>query len=175
MQEFVAEPWSTKTYSLQSWVSRANRNRFLPHTCTSMLYAACRFCVAVCPSERRATLSGGWRLGLRSLRKKDSASSRSLVDTAAVPVCAVLCVLQGVRAVGGLLRRLSVELFWRGLVVAGLAGWLYSSWETGGGQYNTHDSITCAEPHVHGTTTFSLVLTPSHSPVLSCHRVPSLS
>jgi hypothetical protein len=43
-------------------------------------------------------------------------------------------VVQGVRATGGLLRRLSVELFWRGLVVAGLAGWLYSSWETAGGQ-----------------------------------------
>lgn len=70
------------------------------------------------------------------LRRLVSWTAQAAIAPGASAVCAVLCVLQGVRAVGGLLRRLSVELFWRGLVVAGLAGWLYSSWETGGGQYN---------------------------------------
>jgi hypothetical protein len=41
-------------------------------------------------------------------------------------------VMQAVRIVGGLLRRLSTEVWWRGFVVAGLAGWLYSTWESAG-------------------------------------------
>jgi len=39
---------------------------------------------------------------------------------------------QALRAGSGVLRRLGTELLWRGLLVAGLAGWLYSTWQTAG-------------------------------------------
>lgn len=126
MQEFVSEPWSTKTYSLKSWVSDAVTPNSLHTVCSvpqhhpaDWLYAGKDCNVSFCHGD--VVLAGDmrWMRGSQNL-------GLNMFCAAGV---------QGVRAAGGLLRRLSVELFWRGLVVAGLAGWLYSSWETSGEQH----------------------------------------
>jgi hypothetical protein len=68
----------------------------------------------------------------RQLQTVHAATEWCRLSTLILRACCILVLVQAVRIVGGLLRRLSTEVWWRGFVVAGLAGWLYSTWESGG-------------------------------------------